>query len=187
MKRIAIAFALILMLGCSRKENMGIDKNNPADADKGLRMMALTTTPQSLGFTAEQEYPQVYGVLTDWNLGDYTASILSMKDGMASLYTTTTFGIIGGEGHDSVREAAKRHVKIAGQYYDKSTPVSDFPYPTRGNVNFYLLTYDGVRLCVGDESGINKGTDPTRPLFAAAQDVLTELRIVAGPKLKQTP
>jgi hypothetical protein len=163
---------------------MTIDKKNPADAGKGLRMMVLTTTPQKLGFTAEQEYPQVYGVLTDWNLGDYTASILSMKDGMASLYTTTTFGIIGGEGHDSVREAAKRYVKIAGQYYDKSTAVSDFPYPTRGKVNFYLLTYDGVRLCVGNEDGINKRTDSTRPLFTAAQDVLTALRIVTQPKTK---
>jgi len=163
---------------------MKIDKKNPADAGKALRTMILTTEPQKMGFASEQDYPQVYGVLTDWNLGDYTASILSMKDGMASLYTTTTFGIIGGEGHESVREAAKRYVKIAGQYYDQSVPVTDFPYPPRGKVNFYLLTYEGVRLCVGDEAGINKGTDSMRPLFAAAQDVLTALRIVTEPKTK---
>jgi hypothetical protein len=184
MNRIFIALALIFVLGCSRVDSRGINGKNPVGAGKELRTMILTTTPQSLGFDADQDYAKVYGVLTDWNIDEQTASIVSMKDGMASVYTTTAFGIIGGEGHDSVRKAAKRYVKIAGQYYDTSTPVSDFPYPSRGKVNFYLLTYDGVRLCIGDQAGIDKRTDPTRPLFAAAQDVLTELRIVTENKSK---
>ncbi len=52
------------------------------------------------------------------------------------------------------------------------------PYPESGQVYFYILTYDGVRLCVGDGPAIKSGSDPTRPLFAAAQDVLTELRLI---------
>jgi hypothetical protein len=175
MKRIIIFFALIATFGCSQENDVTIDNKNPADAGKGLRLLALTTSADKLGFILEKDYPKVYGVITDWNLGDQIASILAVKDGTASLYTTSTFGIIGGHEHDAMRKAAKEYVRIAGQYYEKSTPVSDYPYPKEGKVNFFLLTYDGVRLCIGDEEGINKGKDETTSLFVAAQNVLSAL------------
>jgi hypothetical protein len=169
------------------EENAVIDKNNPADIGKVLRLMALTMTPQSLQFSPDAENPQVYGLLTDWNVDKWTVSILAMKDGNASVYSTFTYGIIGGQGLESVQRAAARCAKEAGKYYAKSMPVSDYPYPKQGQVNFYLLTFDGVRLLVGDEAGINAGTDSTWPLFAATQDVLTEFRHVAGPTPNPDP
>lgn len=144
----------------------------------GLRQMALTTPVSKLGFSSDSDFPSVYGVLTDWNIGEDTATIMSMRDGTASLYTTSTFGIIGGQGHESVRQAAARYVKLAENYVDSSKRVTDFPYPKRGKVYYYLLTYNGVRLCIGDESTLKQGSDPTLPLFEAAQDVLTELRLI---------
>lgn len=164
---------------------MSIDSKEPADAGKGLRLLALATSAEKLGFTPEKDYPKVYGVITDWNLGDQTASILAMKDGTASLYTTSTFGIIGGHAHDTVRKAAQEYVKIAGQYYERSKRVLNYPYPKKGKVNFFLLTHDGVRLCIGDEDGINNGRDETTSLFAAAQNVLTALRRVTEPRMKE--
>ena len=158
---------------------MAIDTKNPADAGKALRLMALTTPASRFGFTPDRDYPRVFGVLTDWNPGEATASILATRDGTASLYTTAKFGIIGGQGHETVRRAAEQCVKVAEGYFDRGSPVTKYPYPNHGKVNFYLLTYEGVRLCVGDELEINRGTDPMRPLFAAAQDVLTELRLVS--------
>jgi hypothetical protein len=116
-------------------------------------------------------------VLVDWNIDDQTASVLAMRDGTASLYTTSTFGIVGGHGHAKVRSAAETCTRRAAMHYDTSAPTTDFPYPKQGGVNFYLLTYEGVRLAVGDEAGINGGTDPTLPLFEAAQNVITELRL----------
>lgn len=164
---------------------MATSKKDPVEAGKELRLMALTTSPQKLGFVADKDCPNVYGVITDWNLSHATASILAMKDGTASLYTTSTFGIIGGHGHEPVRRAAQICVKTAQRFYDKSLPVSEYPYPGPGKVNFYLLTYQGVRLCVGDEDAIRGGTDPTLSLFASAQDVLTALRIVTEPAMKR--
>jgi hypothetical protein len=152
---------------------------NPADAGRELRLMALTASAEKSGLHPDADYPEVYGVLVDWNLGNQTASILAMRGGTASLYTTSTFGIIGGQGHAKVRRAAEVCVKLAGQYYGRGLPVSEFPYPNEGKVHFYLLGYDGVRLSVGDEPALNGGTDPMLPLFAAAQDVLTELRQVS--------
>ena len=185
MERNITALFLIAFLGCGQENNMPVDKKNPANTGKELRLRALTTSADILGFIPEKDYPEVYGVITDWDLGEHTASILAMRDGTASLYTTSTFGIIGGQGHDTVRKAAQECVKIAGPYYPQSTPVSNYPYPKQGKVNFFLLTYSGVRLCIGDEDGINQGRDQTRALFEAAQNVLTALRLITDLKTQE--
>ncbi len=144
-----------------------------------LRAAVLTTPVSELGFSPDDEFPLVYGVLTDWDIGDVTATVMSMRDGTASLYTTSTFGIIGGQGHENVRIAAGRYVKLAEQYIKYGKAVTEFTYPKSGQVYFYILTYEGVRrLCVGNEVAIKQGSDPTFPLFAAAQNVLTNLRLV---------
>lgn len=154
-------------------------KQPPKDSPGiGLRTMALTTPVSKLGFSSDEDFPLAYGVLTDWDIGGVTATVMSMRDGTASLYTTSTFGIIGGHGHENVRIAADRYVKIAEKFITYGKAVSDFTYPKSGDVFFYILTYDGVRLCVGNEDAINNGSDPTCPLFAAAQDVLTSLRLI---------
>jgi hypothetical protein len=155
-------------------------KKQPPEDSPGveLRAMALTTPVSKLGFSPNDDFPLAYGVLTDWDIGGVTATVMAMRDGTASLYTTSTFGIIGGQGHENVRIAAGQYVKLAEQFIKYGKAVNDFMYPKSGQVYFYILTYDGVRLCVGNEDAIEKGSDPTFPLFAAAQDVLTNLRLV---------
>ncbi len=143
-----------------------------------LRRTALTTPATDLGFESDTDFPRVYGVLTDWDVGGTIATVMSMRDGTASLYTTSTFGVMGGQEHESVRQAATRYVAIAEQFVDASEPVTDFTYPESDQVYYYLLTYEGVRRCTANISALEKMADPTTPLFAAAQEVLTELRML---------
>jgi len=156
-------------------EETTLPQNSPG---VGLRQMVLTTPASTLGFSSGDDFPNVYGVLTDWDIGGVTATIMSMRDGTASLYTTSTFGIIGGQEHESVRQAAVHYVKVAEQFAKSGKVVTDFAYPKSGQVFYYLLTYGGVRQVIANEATIKRGSDPTRPLFAAAQDVLTELRLI---------
>ena len=144
-----------------------------------LRRLALTTHFKKFGFTPDADFPAVYGVVMDWDIGDATASVLSMRDGTASLYTTAAFGVIGGQMHERVRRAAVRFVKTAAQFAESGKRVATFDYPRSGQVFYYLLTYAGVRLVVSDELATVSGSDPANPLFAAAQKVLTELRLVS--------
>lgn len=179
MKHISIVVLILALVGCGRETPMIEGNSRPQESPGvGLRRMVLSTPVSKLGFSSDSDFPTVYGVLTDWDLGDVTATVMSMRDGTASLYTTSTFGIIGGQGHKRVLKAAVRYVKLAERYVDSSKPVTDFPHPKSGQVYFYILTYNGVRLCIGDKPAIESGSDPTRPLFAAAQDVLTELRLI---------
>ena len=73
-------------------------------------------------------------------------------------------------------------MKIAGPFASAGQPVDTFAYPAGDQVFYYLLTYDGVHQLVGDQAAIERGSDPTLPLFAAAQDVLTELRLITQEK-----
>src|SRR5690349_4680714 len=84
-----------------------------AEAGRGLRQMMLSTPAAKFGVAPTAEFPRVYGVLMDWPIGDQTATVFSTSSGAASLYTTSTFGIIGGEGHEAVRAAAMRFVRAA--------------------------------------------------------------------------
>lgn len=143
-----------------------------------LRAKALSTPANKLGFSPDDDFPLAYGVLTDWDIEGVTATVMSMRDGTASLYTTSTFSIIGGHAHDNVRAAAGQYFKLAEQFIENGKSVNEFTYPKSGQVYFYILAYDGVRRCVGNEDDIENGSDLTYPLFAAAQDVLTNLRLV---------
>jgi hypothetical protein len=183
MKQLILLFFILPLLGCSKEAPVPEETLSPVESPGvSLRQMILTTPVSELGFAPDADFPTVYGVLTDWNLGDTTVTIMALRDGSASLYTTAAFGIIGGHEHARVRKAALRYVGVAEGYAGSCTAVTDFPYPQNSDVYFYLLTYDGVQRCVGEEGAIRAGTDPTHPLFAAAQDVLTELRLIAQSK-----
>jgi hypothetical protein len=110
--------------------------SDPASAGKELRRMMLTMPPQDLGVSPTKEFPRVCGILMDWPVGRNTATIFSSSTGSASLYTTSTFGIIGGEGHASVRAASAAFVKAADRFYDAAAPTSEYPYPARDKSDF---------------------------------------------------
>lgn len=153
----------------------------PADEGTGrrLRQTFLATTAAKLGASPTSRFPHVYGVAMDWPVGDITATVISASDGTASLYTTSSFGIIGGGYHADVRKAALRLVSLANRHVGDASPTSDYPYPAPGKVRFYFLTYDGVRTIETGLETIEAGSSPFRALFVAGQDVITELRLIS--------
>jgi hypothetical protein len=153
-------------------------QKNPADVGRALRQMMLTTSPAKTGEKPTKEFPRIYGILMDWPLGDQIATVFSTSTGAASLYTASTFGIIGGEGHETVRAAARRFVRGADRYFDSSTPTTEYPYPGGDRVRFYLLTFDGVRVIDTDLASITDGSSRYAELFGLGQSVLTELRLI---------
>jgi hypothetical protein len=69
-------------------------------------------------------------------------------------------------------------VLLAGDFVKACEPATAYPYPPADTVYYYLLTYSGVKRCSASLAALENGSDPTSPLFDAAQDVLTELRLV---------
>lgn len=150
---------------------------NPADVGRALRLRLLTRPPAEIAGKPTKEFPRTYGILMDWPIGEQTATVVSTFTGAASLYTTSTFGVIGGEGHESVGDAAKSFVRTADQFYDAATLANEYPYPTAGRVRFYLLTFDGVRVIDTDLASMTDRTSKYVELFRLGHAVVTQLRL----------
>jgi hypothetical protein len=158
-------------------------KKNPADIGRELRRRALTAAPEEYGAKPTKEFPRVYAILMDLPIGDFVATVFSSSTGAASLYTTSTFGVIGGEFHERVRAAARAFVKAADRHVSAAVPTTEFPYPQEGRVRFYFVTFDGVRVIDTDLTTINSGTSKYSEWYELGQAVLTELRRVAEKRM----
>ena len=141
--------------------------------------MMLTTPASKVGIEPSEIYPKVFGIVMDLPVsGGHTATVVSMCDGHASLYTTSTFGVLGGIGHESVRIASTNFVTAVQSHYDEAISTKDFPYPASGHVRFYLLGFDGVRVIDAEIASVEKSTDKRSEMWTAGQRVLTELRLL---------
>ena len=141
--------------------------------------MMLTMPSAKLGEKPAKEFPRVYGILMDWPTSKTIATVFSTSTGAASLYTTSTFGVIGGEAHENVRNAAKNFVRAADRFFGDAKTTTEFPYPTTDRVRFYFLTFDGVRVIDTDLASMNDRTNKYSELFGLGQAVLTELRLIS--------
>jgi len=150
-----------------------------AEAMREMRLMWLARIPAKEKCKNEDE---VVAVLMDWPVGGQIATILSSLDGDASLYTTSTFGIIGGVGHEKVRKAAMDFVACAQHFIHITTLTKEYPYPDEQTVLFYMITSAGVRTVSFPMKDIEVADSPAQVLFAYGQQVLTELRLIASPE-----
>ena len=153
-----------------------------AEVMRELRKKILTASASEMGLKSTKDYPRVHTALMDWPLGTNIISVYGSCTGDASIYTTSTFGVIGGIGHETVRNAAHQFVKIAETHYDDAVPTKDLPYPKPGQIYFYLVCFDGVRMIDVAEESLRTGKDKCLDLGNAAQRLITELRMVTEKK-----
>lgn len=146
---------------------------------RDLRDMFLRTSATQAGLVRTEEFSEVYGAALDWPVGSNTATVVSLCDGTASLYTNASFGILGGVAHESVQLAAKRFVKAVGEHLGRFEGTSSFPYPGPGKARFYALCYAGAKTLEVSPAQIQSQAW-CAALFGAGQDVVTELRQVTS-------
>lgn len=141
-----------------------------------LRAMALTTTPEMLGL---EDLSGPYGVVMEMDIDGETATIVTFVSGDASLYLSTGGGVIGGGGHEPVRQAVAEFVREAGQSRALLSSTDEFPRPSPEQTRFYVLTPDGPLTAERATDALGEQKDDLSPLFYAGQAVLTQLRLTA--------
>jgi hypothetical protein len=187
-----ILIGTALLTGCGKGAPLAKHSSPPqqsdaakkgAEAMRGLREMMLTTPAEKFGIQRSDDFPRTYGALMDWPLGDGNiVSVVGLCDGNASLYTTSTFGVIGGVGHDPVRKAAANFVRTADKFYADSVLASDRAFPSGDRVKFFLVTFDGLRVIEENFDLVANGKSKFSELFNEGQKLVTELRLVAEKK-----
>jgi hypothetical protein len=182
-------FITFLAIGCLStmpQTNLPPIKNS-AEMMREMRLKMLTAAPGDFGQKPTPEFPRVSGVVMDWPIQVGTITLVSFSTGDASIYSTGTFGVLGGSGHESVRSAATNCVKTAQSYYDDATPTKEYPYPANGRVCFYLVGYDGVWVIDADLDEVKRDGAKYSALYIAAQRVITELRMITQKQKGQGP
>jgi hypothetical protein len=147
-----------------------------------LRLKILTASASEMGLKSTQDYPRVFTALMDWPLGTNIISVYGSCTGDASIYTTSTFGVIGGIGHETVRNAAHQFVKVAETHYNDAAPTKDFPYPKPDHIYFYLVCFDGIRMIDVEEESLRTGKSNYSDLGNAAQNLIAQLRMITEKK-----
>lgn len=143
---------------------------------EGLRAMVFNLDPEEIGLTRENFGHPVWGMIMETGFDDGSFTLVTLADGTTSLYFSTGGGIIGGGGHDSVRQASGHFLSGAQYFYGNATKVESFPGPANGEVKFYFLTFDGISTYSAPEDKLGNGNDELSNLFYAAHEVITELR-----------
>lgn len=158
------------------KKSAAPERTAPTSKGVQLRDLMLSMNAEEHLIEPLETGRRVVGVLMDMPVGSEWFSIFSTVLGDASLYSTTNFGVIGGEIHPTVHAAALKFIDSAEEHYDVTTPTDDIEYPPSGMVRFYLICVDGLRSVEHPFSTIMDPSNPALLLFVNAQIVLGELR-----------
>lgn len=129
---------------------------------------------------SNEEASEIFGVFGEIGMPQGSAFIFGLCDGSASMYTSTGGGMIGGGGHEGVRQACSRMIEVAQSlmdYLDVLPVRTEFPYPEPGIMRLGVISAIGVRTVDALEPQLSSGQHKLSPLFGAWNNLVTQLRL----------
>ena len=139
--------------------------------------MALGIDPATIEVADGQAWTGALIAAMELGRPDATVTILAVADGSVSMYLSTGGAVIGAGEHAAVRGVADRFRTVAAESRGLLQQTDDFPMPDPGQVRFQVRTVDGGYSGVAPEAALQTGRHPLAPLYAAGQDLLTEIRL----------
>jgi hypothetical protein len=189
--KILLPFVILLsVLSC--KDNKSEAKNEQSrnsmakrqiseNPYEGLRNQAVTVTYEQLGLKLEND-DDIYGLVMDWNMGDVIVTVVAFRTGDASVYLSSGQSFIGGHAHDSVVQAAQRFIAKGSLFLNKAKQAVSTAPPDKGKTGFYILTKSRKYYIEDQSEKIENNQSALTDLFAAANDVITEYRLITDKK-----
>jgi hypothetical protein len=176
---ILIVLLVVVVAGSFVRRGAAAIRAADAEAASALRLRILQMSVEELGVTAGADEP--FAVVMDLAYPPAVVSVVSVATGDASVYFSTGGGMIGGIGHESVRDAAIAFVAETRKHVAQFTPTSDLSFPAAGEVRFLARTPNDVRVAGAREPELREGQHPLSPLYTAGQNVITALREIHQP------
>jgi len=149
------------------------------DVYGGLRQQVFDLDPAAIGLEPTAQLPRVWAAMMDLALTAGTATLLSVADGTTSLYTSAGGGVIGGGAHAEVVAATTAFLGVVDAHLDHIPATADTSLPVPGRVVLRAMGYHGPHAADVSEAELESGEHPLSPVFVAAHDVITELRLLS--------
>ncbi|HEX4518150.1 MAG TPA: hypothetical protein VH063_01080 [Gaiellaceae bacterium] len=144
----------------------------------GLRDQALSFGSVEIKASPVVPGGQALGVMMDMGYDTAVVSILGLADGTTSMYISNGGGMIGMGENPNAAAASKRWVEVAEAALPALTEGGDDRLPEEGTIGFNVLTTGPRFAGEAAESELQGGSHPLSALYAAGQEVLTQIRIV---------
>ena len=151
------------------------DASPPPEVYEGLRNQALSLRTEQLG-DAFADVP-VLAVLMETGYPEAVATLVGVVDGTSSLYFSNGGGVIGAGTHAAVADANRRLLETSLTYLPQLSATSHPPLPDEGMTQFVAVTPQELRGAVARADDLGEGRHELTPLFYAAQDVITQIRL----------
>jgi hypothetical protein len=145
-----------------------------------LRRAVLTLDPATLDVPSDEAWTSAAVAVMELGTVGGSATVVTVADGTVSLYLSSGGGVIGAGEHAAVAAAARHFRELTAESLGLLRAVDDVPSPpVEGQVAFIALVGEGRYVGTAPESAIRSGRHPLADLYAAGQDVLTEIRLIA--------
>jgi hypothetical protein len=157
-----------------------MEKLDPVAMSKKLRDQALSVTAQDLNLEPIEARPHVWGALMELGYPGAVATLVAFADGSTSLYISTGGGMIGAGQDKEVREEGDRFLAVAEQHIADFEPAeNETPPPQRGQVRFYVRTFQSTLTAQVEETLLMEGQHRLSPVFVAGHAVITQMRLMS--------
>jgi hypothetical protein len=144
----------------------------------GLRSLAFTIDAATIQVSRDSHIRPAWCALLEFGGPEGSATLMAVADGTVSLYTSAGGGIIGAGEHEAVRMAADRFLEEASDAAVYMRPIGEDPAPpVVGYVAIHVRTFDATLSAELPEETLQRGRHELAPLYAAGQDLLTEVRL----------
>lgn len=151
----------------------------PKEIYTDLRSMALTVDLSTLQTPAGEPWTGAGLAMMEIGMERAVASIVAIADGTVSMYLSTGGGVIGAGEHEAVRAEAKRFRTVVADSRSLLSLATEFPLPAPGEVRFQARIGGDGFSAAAPESALRGGRHPLSPVYAAGQDLLTEIRLAS--------
>ena len=118
-----------------------------------------------------------WAAIMEMAYGGATVTVAAFEDGTASIYLSSGGGFLGGGTEEKIRAAGKAFIASADKFISQMTLTDAFPEPRLGETIFYVRTDVGTFMAKEPKEELVKGRNVLSPLFAAAQEVITQYRL----------
>jgi hypothetical protein len=147
------------------------------EAYRDMRSMALGIDPAAISMPDGARWTGALIAAMEIGLPEATATVIAIADGTVSMYLSSGGGVIGAGEHAAVRGVAERFRTVVAENRGLLERTGVFAPPEIGEVRFHARIGDDRLTGAAPESALKTGRHPLAPLYAAGQDVLTEIRL----------
>lgn len=143
-----------------------------------MRRRVLESRPDEIGLAGVAGLEQTWAAVMEMGMDrGATVTVVSFIEGSASIYTSTGGGFIGGGSKPAIRDAAVAFVNVGREVQPTLSASDDVALPRTGETVFYIRKGNQRYRASTSTADLESGPHALAPLWAAAQNVITQYRL----------